>query len=296
MLFYGREIDFTTIILIVVLILAAYILFLYYQQQKQAVPIIVTSRPATTVTIVSIPEKTQLKNGAFALSLWIKLNSAIHLSSSSSSFNLLRVAKKDGTSTSSSPLTLALDADGNLAVSTATAKTNIMLFPIGESVNVVLNYNGDDDIDPDKSETVYDPTTNKNIPIYNPDANTFYNGSKRALDIYINGLLNNTISVDTLTNSKADPDSPPYITYMDASMNYMTTNGNQIVVGDDSSAAIVDGTISNAAFIKDGCSPQDAISIFNQGESGSILENLLSYKLRFSFIEDNKETKTYDFL
>jgi hypothetical protein len=296
MLFYGREIDFTTIILIVVLILAAYILFSYYQQQKQAVPIIVTSRPATTVNTVSIPEKTQLKNGAFALSLWIKLNSAIHLSSSSSSFNLLRVAKKDGTSTSSSTLTLALDADGNLAVSTATAKTNIMLFPIGESVNVVLNYNGDDDVDIDKSETVYDPTTNKNIPIYNPDANTFYNGSKRALDVYINGLLNNTISVDTLTNSKADPDSPPYITYTDASMNYITTNGNQIIVGDDSSAAIVDGTISNAAFIKDGCSPQDVVSIFNQGESGSILENLLSYKLRFSFIEDNKETKTYDFL
>lgn len=296
MLFYGREIDFTTIILIVVLILAAYILFSYYQQQKQAVPIIVTSRPATTVNTVSIPEKTQLKNGAFALSLWIKLNSAIHLSSSSSSFNLLRVTKKDGTSTSSSTLTLALDAGGNLVVSTATAKTNIMLFPIGESVNVVLNYNGDDDIDPDKSETVYDPTTNKNIPIYNPDANTFYNGSKRALDVYINGLLNNTISVDTLTNSKADPDSPPYITYTDASMNYITTNGNQIIVGDDSSAAIVDGTISNVAFIKDGCSPQDVVSIFNQGESGSILENLLSYKLRFSFIEDNKETKTYDFL
>lgn len=297
MLFYGREIDFTTIILIVVLILAAYILFLYYQQQKQAVPIIVTSRPATTVNTVSIPEKTQLKNGAFALSLWIKLNSAIHLSSSSSSFNLLRVTKKDGTSTSSSTLTLALDAGGNLVVSTATVtKTTIMLFPIGESVNVVLNYNGDDDVDIDKSETVYDPTTNKNIPIYNPDANTFYNGSKRALDVYINGLLNNTISVDTLTNSKVDPDSPPYITYTDASMNYITTNGNQIIVGDDSSAAIVDGTISNVAFIKDGCSPQDVVSIFNQGESGSILENLLSYKLRFSFIEDNKETKTYDFL
>jgi hypothetical protein len=295
MLFYGKEIDFTTIILTVVLILAAYILFSYYQQQKQAIPIVVTSRPTTTVNTVSIPEKTQLKNGAFALSLWIKLNSATHLSSASSLFNLLRVTKKNGTSPS--PLTLALDADGNLVVSTATvAKTTIMLFPIGESVNVVLNYNGDDDIDPDKSETVYDPTTNKNIPIYNPDAKTFYNGSKRALDVYINGLLNNTISVDTLTNSKVDPDSPPYITYMDASMNYITTNGNQIVVGDNQPVTLMDGTISNAAFIKDGCSPQDVLSIFNQGESGSILENLLSYKLRFSFIEDNKETKTYDFL
>ena len=297
MLFYGKEIDFTTIILIVVLILAAYILFSYYQQQKQAIPIIVTSRPATTVTTVSIPEKTQLKTGAFALSLWINLNSAVKFSPSSASFNLLHIEKKDGTSPSSSPLTLALDTSGNLVVSTATvAKTTIMLFPIGESVNIVLNYNGDDDVDPDKNETVYDPTTNKNIPIYNPDAKTFYNGSKRALDVYINGLLNNTISVDTLTNSKADPDSPPYITYTDASMNYITTNGNKIVVGDDSSSAIVDGTISNAAFIKDGCSPQDVLSIFNQGESGSILENLLSYKLRFSFIEDNKEMKTYDFL
>lgn len=298
MLFYGKEIDFTTIILTVVLILAAYIIFSYYQEQKQAIPIIVTSRPATTVNTVSIPEKTQLKNGAFALSLWIKLNSAVQLSPESpASFKLLRVTKKDGTSPSSSPLTLALDADGNLVVSTATvAKTTIMLFPIGESVNIVLNYNGDDDVDPDKSETVYDPTTDQKIPIYNPDAKTFYNGSKRALDVYINGLLNNTISVDTLTNSKADPDSPPYITYMDASMNYITTNGNQIVVGDNQPVTLMDGTISNAAFIKDGCSPQDVLSIFNQGESGSILENLLSYKLRFSFIEDNKETKTYDLL
>ena len=297
MLFYGKEIDFTTIILIVVLILAAYILFSYYQQQKQAIPIIVTSRPATTVTTVSIPEKTQLKTGAFALSLWINLNSAVKFSPSSASFNLLHIEKKDGTSPSSSPLTLALDTSGNLVVSTATvAKTTIMLFPIGESVNIVLNYNGDDDVDPDKSETVYDPTTDQKIPIYNPDAKTFYNGSKRALDVYINGLLNNTISVDTLTNSKVDPDSPPYITYMDASMNYITTNGNQIVVGDNQSVTLMDGTISNAAFIKDGCSPQDVLSIFNQGESGSILENLLSYKLRFSFIEDNKETKTYDLL
>jgi len=300
MLFYGKEIDFTTIILIVVLILAAYILFSYYQQQKQAVPIIVTSRPVTTVTTVSIPEKMQLKNGAFALSLWINLNSAVKFSPPSASsppspFNLLRVEKKDGTSPSS--LTLALDVDGNLVVSSMTnMKTTIMLFPIGESVNVVLNYNGDDDVDPDKNETVYDPTSNKNIPIYNPDANTFYNGSKRALDVYINGLLNNTISVDTLTNSKTDPDSPPYITYTDASMNYITTNGNQIVVGDDSSSAIVDGTISNAAFIKDGCSPQDVLSIFNQGQYGSILENLLSYKIRFGFIENNKEINTYDFL
>ena len=295
MLFYGKEIDFTIIILIVIVILAAYILFSYYQQQTQSIPIIFDSHSTITSTTVAIPAKTQLKNGAFAISLWIKFNSSIP--SSVPSFNLLRLTKTNGTAT---PLSLTLDASGNLVVTTivatTTAKTNIILFPIQEAVSVVLNYNGDDDIDSDKDETVYDPTTNSKISIFNPSANTFYNNSKRALDVYINGLLNNTISVDTLTNSKTDPDSPPYITYMDASMNYMTTNGNQIIVGDDSSSAIVDGTISNAEFIKDGCSPQNARAIFNQGESGSILENLLSYKLRFSFIEDNKEMKTYDFL
>ena len=295
MLFYGKEIDFTIIILTVIVILAAYIIFSYYQQQKQSIPIIFDSHSTITSTTVAIPAKTQLKNGAFAISLWIKFNSSIP--SSVPSFNLLRLTKTNGTAT---PLSLTLDASGNLIVTTivatTTAKTNIILFPIQEAVSVVLNYNGDDDIDSDKDETVYDPTTNTQISIYNPSANTFYNNSKRAVDVYINGLLNNTISVDTLTNSKTDPDSPPYITYMDASMNYVTTNGNQIIVGDDSSAAVVDGTISNAEFIKDGCSPQNVRDIFNQGQSGSILENLLSYKLRFSFIEDNKEMKTYDFL
>ena len=294
MLFYGKEIDFTIIILIVIVILAAYILFSYYQQQKQSIPIIFDSHSTITSTTVAIPAKTQLKNGAFAISLWIKFNSSIP--SSVPSFNLLRLTKTNGTAT---PLSLTLDASGNLIVTTivatTTTKTNIILFPVEEAVNVVLNYNGDDDIDSDKDEKVYDPTTNSKISIFNPSANTFYNNSKRALDVYINGLLNNTISVDTLTNSKTDPDSPPYITYMDASMNYMTTNGNQIIVGDESSSAVVDGTISNAEFIKDGCSPQNARDIFNQGESGSILENLLSYKLRFSFIEDDKETKMYDF-
>lgn len=299
MLFYGKEIDFTIIIFIVIIILAIYILFSYYQQQKQTIPISVTSNPITTPIIVSIPENIQLQNGAFALSLWVKLNSAIQLSPSLQSLNLLRITKNDGTSPSL--ITLTLDASGNLVVSalvaTIATKTTIILFPIGESVNIVLNYNGDDDIDPDKNETVYDPITNKNIPIYNPDSNTFYNNSKRALDVYINGLLNNTISLDTLTNSKTDADSSPYITYMDPSMNYITTNGNQIIVGDgNSDNSLFDGTISNTTFIKNGCSPKDIFSIFKQGESGSILENLLSYKLRFSLIENNKEVNTYDFL
>ena len=153
MLFYGKEIDFTIIILTVIVILAAYIIFSYYQQQKQSIPIIFDSHSTITSTTVAIPAKTQLKNGAFAISLWIKFNSSIP--SSVPSFNLLRLTKTNGTAT---PLSLTLDASGNLVVTTivatTTAKTNIILFPIEEAVNVVLNYNGDDDIDSDKDETV----------------------------------------------------------------------------------------------------------------------------------------------
>jgi len=301
MLFYGKEIDFTFIILIVILILAIYILFSSYQQQKQAIPIMIASHSTTTSTTLDIPEKMYLQNGAFAISLWAQINSFKPSSDSSNSFNLMRITKKGETTPtptpeSSSPISLTLDASGNLVVSTITTSKKIILFPIGEPVNIVLNYNGDDDIDPNKNETVYDPTTNKNVPIYNPDSNTFYNGSQRALDVYINGLLNHTISLDTLTNSKPDPDSPPYITYMDPSMNYVTTNENQIVIGDNQSVTSFDGTVSNAAFIKNGCSPQDVHTIFNQGQHGSLLDNLLSYKLRFSFIQDDKEVNTYDFL
>jgi hypothetical protein len=242
------------------------------------------------------------------MSLWVNLNSSPQFTATgldggaASNLNLMRLINTNSSSTAVpvTLLSLTLDNNGNLGVSyfinSSNQMTTIMLFPIGEPVNIVLNYNGDDDVNVDKNETVYDPSTNKNIPVYNPDSNTFYNGSKRALDVYVNGLLNNTIIIDTLTNSTSDANSP-YVTYLDASMNYVTTNGNQIVIGDNQiTAATLDGTISNVTFIKNGCSPQDVRNIFNQGNSGSILENLLSYKLRFSLLEDNKEVKTYDVL
>ena len=301
MLFYGKELDFTYIILIVILISAMYILYSFYQQQKESIQVISSSQPIVQLKTVAIPNNVALSNGAFAMSLWVNLNSSPQfIVNSASNFNLVRLTNANSTKIPTVPVTLLsliLDNSGNLDVShSSNQNTSIMLFPIGEPVNIVLNYNGDDDVDVDKSETVYDPTTNKNIPIYNPDSNTFYKGSKRALDVYVNGLLNNTLIIDTLTNSTSDANSP-YVTYLDASMNYVTTNGNQIVIGDNQiTAATLDGTISNVTFIKNGCSPKDVRNIFNQGNSGSILENLLSYKLRFSLLEDNKEVKTYDVL
>ena len=302
MLFYGKELDFIYIILIVILILAMYILYSFYQQQKESIQVISSSQPIMQLTTVAIPNNVALSNGAFAMSLWVNLNSSpqfIVNSPSASNLNLVRLTNANSTKIPTVPVTLLsliLDNSGNLGINSLNQNTTIMLFPIGEPVNIVLNYNGDDDVNVDKNETVYDPSTNKNIPVYNPDSNTFYNGSKRALDVYVNGLLNNTIIIDTLTNSTSDANSP-YVTYLDASMNYVTTNGNQIVIGDNQiTAATLDGTISNVTFIKNGCSPQDVRNIFNQGNSGSILENLLSYKLRFSLLEDNKEVKTYDVL
>ena len=309
MLFYGKQIDFAYIILIVVLILAVYILYSFYQQQKETIQVISLSQPIMQLKTVPIPNNIALSNGAFAMSLWVNLNSSPQFTATdldggaASNLNLIRLVNTNSTAVPTVPVTLlslTLDNNGNLGVSyfinSSNQMTTIMLFPIAEPVNIVLNYNGDDDIDVDKSETVYDPTTNKNIPVYNPDSNTFYNGSKRALDVYVNGLLNNTVLIDTLTNSTSNSNSP-YVTYMDASMNYITTNGNQLVIGDNQMTAIsLDGMISNATFIKNGCSPQDVRSIFNQGNSGSILENLLSYKLRFSLLEDNREVKTFDVL
>jgi len=303
MLFYGKQIDFAYIILVVILILAVYILYSFYQQQKESIPVLTSSKPIIqpTLTMVAIPNNITLANGAFAFSFWVKLNSSPPSSPSSSitpiPVNLMRLINLNTASTTN--LSLTLDNNGNLDVSyllnSSNQTTTIMLFPVAEPVNIVLNYNGDDDVNIDKSETVYDPTTNKNISIYNTDSNTFYNGSKRALDVYINGLLNNTVIIDTLTNSTSNANSP-YVTYMDASMNYVTTNGNQLVIGDNQTSLALDGIISNAAFIKNGCSPQDVRNIFNQGNTASILDNILSYKLRFGLIEDNKEVKMYDVL
>ena len=305
MLFYGKQIEFAYIILIIVLISAVYILYSFYQQQKETIQVVSLSRPIMQLKTVPIPNNIALSNGAFAMSLWVNLNSSPQFieTSAASNLNLMRLVNTNSTAVPTVPVTLlslTLDNNGNLGISyfinSSIKMTTIMLFPIAEPVNIVLNYNGDDDIDVDKSETVYDPTTNKNIPVYNPDSNTFYNGSKRALDVYVNGFLNNTVLIDTLTNSTSNANSP-YVTYMDASMNYITTNGNQLVIGDDQTTTIsLDGMISNATFIKNGCSPQDVRNIFNQGNSGSILENLLSYKLRFSLLEDNREVKTYDVL
>ena len=110
-------------------------------------------------------------------------------------------------------------------------------------------------------------------------------------------MLNNTIILNTTLTGGDSESGNSYVSYNDTSMNYFTNNNIQLVVGGnnpDSDGSGPIGTISNVSFIRGGSTTEDAQSINNGGNSSSILDNLLSYKLRFSLLEDDKEVKVYD--
>jgi len=287
MLFYGKEINFFYIIVLVILILVVYILFSFYTQQKQSILMLAGSTSIQTPTSFPILSnkinEIKLDKGAFAISLWLNIDSWI-AATTTNSLNILTV-----TNTPSTFFSLNLDNNGRLNVNTTnpTNTTPIIMFPIREPVNIILNYNGDDDYNEDETEYVYDSSGNKQ-PIYNSGG---FQSKNRALDVYINGRLNNTIILDTLTGTT---NSSNNFTYTDASMNYIVSDGNNITIGDVNASSKGSGTISNCTFIKNGCSTEDAKIIFLNGKSGSILDNIFAYKLRFSLLEDNQEVKTYD--
>lgn len=319
MLFYGKEIDIFYIILLVIFILVVYILVSFYMQQKQTIALTTSSQPIlSSGPIIPIPIKSGevLERGGFAISLWLNITSWVPPTTVDASFNVLSL-----NNTNATPLTqilnLYIDATCKLAISstlfTPQRNTKYVLFPIyqitssplpiKEPVNIILNYNGDDDYIQDEDEFVRDSSGNikkmnngNPISIYNTDTGFYYNN--RALDVFINGMLNNTIILNaSLSKEKGNAcDNNTCVSFFDdASMNYFTNNNIQILVGSaDSSGSGPIGTISNVTFIKGGCSTEDAQSINNGGNSSSILDNILSYKLRFSLLEDDKEVKVYD--
>ena len=311
MLFYGKEIDIFYIILLVIFILVVYILVSFYMQQKQTIALTTSSQPILSPgPIIPIPIKSGevLERGAFAISLWLNLTSWVPPTTVDASFNVLSL-NNTNTNPATNILTSYIDAHCNLFISSTlfTPKQTYQIMssplPINEPVNVILNYNGDDDYTQDENEFLRNPdgsikkTNNgKPISIYNTDTGFFY--SNRALDIFINGMLNNTIILNaSLSKDKGNVcDNNTCVSYFDdASMNYFTNDNIQILVGsagDGGNGPI--GTISNVTFIKGGCSTEDAQSINNGGNSSSILDNILSYKLRFSLLEDDKEVKVYD--
>lgn len=309
MLFYGKEIDIFYIILLVIFILVVYILVSFYMQQKQTIALTTSSQPILSAgPIVPIPIKSGevLERGAFAISLWLNLTSWVPPTTVDASYNILTL-----NNTNATPLTqilnLYIDATCKLTISSIlfTPKQTYQItsspLPIKEPVNIILNYNGDDDYTQDENEFLRDSKGNiiqvdgKNQTIYNTDTGFTY--KNRALDVFINGMLNNTIILNnTLTGQK---NGSKFISYFDdASMNYFTNNNIQLLVGDNDTAGGSGsgpiGTISNVTFIKGGCSTEDAQSINNSGNSSNILDNILSYKLRFSLLEDDKEVKVYD--
>ena len=308
MLFYGKEINIFYIILLVIFILVVYILFSFYTQQKQTIALTTSSRPISSggpVVPIPIQPGAKLERGAFAISLWINITSWVPPTTADASFNVLMLnnTKTDPsttTTTTTNILTLYIDANCKLLMSSTLFTPQPIyqitspILPVKEPINIILNYNGDDDFNEDENEYYTDSSGNKQ-PIYNKNTGLFvYN--RRALDVFVNGMLNNTIILNTTLTGKKNNESK-FISYNDASMNYFTNNNIQLVVGGnnpdgDSGGPI--GTISNVSFIRGGCTTEDAQSINNGGNSSSILDDLLSYKLRFSLLEDNKEVKMYE--
>ena len=316
MLFYGKEINIFYIILLVIFILVVYILFSFYTQQKQTIALTTSSQPILSAgAIVPIPIQpgAKLERGAFAISLWINITSWVPPTTVDASFNVLSLNNttntNPSTTTTTNILTSYIDAHCNLFISSTlfTPKQTYQItsspLPINEPVNVILNYNGNDDYNEDENEFLRNPdgsikkmNNGKPISIYNTDTGFIY--SNRALDVFINGMLNNTIILNTsLSKDKGNAcNNNVCVSYFDdASMNYFTNDNIQLLVGSagDSGSGPI-GTISNVGFIRGGSTTEDAQSINNGGNSSSILDDLLSYKLRFSLLEDDKEVKVYD--
>lgn len=310
MLFYGKEINIFYIILLVIFILVVYILFSFYMQQKQTISLTTSSRPITSgdpIVPIPIQPGAKLERGAFAISLWININSWVPPTTADASFNVLMLnnTKTDPSTTSSTTtniLSLYIDASCNLLISSTlftpqpTYQIMSSVLPVKEPVSIILNYNGDDDFNEDENEYYTDSSGIKQ-PIYNINTGFAYN--RRALDVFVNGMLNNTIILNSTLTGGDSGSGNSYVSYNDSSMNYFTNNNIQLVVGGNnadggSGGGGPIGTISNVSFIRGGSTTEDAQSINNSGNTSNILDNLLSYKLRFSLLEDDKEVKMYE--
>ncbi len=308
MLFYGKEIDIFYIILLVIFILVVYILISFYMQQKSSIALTTSSQPIiSTTTIPTLylnkkPNET-LNRGAFAISLWLNISSWVQPKNTDAIFNILTM---NNTNTTNQIFKLYIDAKCSLFIgstffipnkSNTTQYKIISVLPINEPVNIILNYNGDDDYNEAENEYYKDSSGNKQN-IFNRNTGFAYN--YRALDVFINGRLNNTIILNTsLTkndnNNKSTTNcNTSCVSYNDTSMNYFIYDNIQFLIGNTNLEPGPFGTISNVTFIKDGCSIEDAQSINNSGNSSNFLDNLFSYKLRFSLLEDDKEVKVYD--
>ena len=310
MLFYGKEINIFYIILLVIFILVVYILFSFYTQQKQTIALTTSSRPISSggpVVPIPIQPGAKLERGAFAISLWINITSWVPPTTADASFNVLMLnnTKTDPsttTTTTTNILTLYIDANCKLLISSTLFTPQPIyqitspILPVKEPINIILNYNGDDDFNEDENEYYTDSSGNKQ-PIYNTNTGFVYN--RRALDVFVNGMLNNTIILNTTLTGGDSESGNSYVSYNDKPMNYFTNNNIQLVVGRNNAdggggGGGPIGTISNVSFIRGGSTTEDAQSINNGGNSSSILDDLLSYKLRFSLLEHDKEVKMYE--
>lgn len=143
----------------------------------------------------------------------------------------------------------------------------IARIPTQRWVHILININGDNTIVPGDNTSV--PNVKKNQ--YNP------------IDIYING---------DLVSTKFSPS----ILSLSSARDYYVGGGTR---GTTASSKVSDVTTSGyAGKIRDvkitlkSCTPQEVYDMYKKGISKSFFEDLLSYKLKFSLLTDNKESSS----
>lgn len=131
----------------------------------------------------------------------------------------------------------------------------IARIPTQRWVHILININGDN--------TIVPPTTPKN-----------------PIDIYINGDLVSTKFTSKMLSLSSDHDY--YVgggTTTSSKVSDVTTSGYA-------------GKIRDVKITLKSCTPQEVYDMYKKGISKSFFEDLLSYKLKFSLLTDNKESSS----
>ena len=136
----------------------------------------------------------------------------------------------------------------------------IARIPTQRWVHILININGDNTIV---------PTVDANKTQYNP------------IDIYINGDLVSTKFASTVLSLSDDHDY-----YVGGGT---TTSSKKV---SDVTTSGYAGKIRDVKITLKSCTPQEVYDMYKKGISKSFFEDLLSYKLKFSLLTDNKESSS----
>ena len=143
-----------------------------------------------------------------------------------------------------------------LKTGSGSAFAPIARIPTQRWVHILININGDN--------TIVPPTTPKN-----------------PIDIYINGDLVSTKFTSEMLSLSSDHDY-----YVGGGT---TTSSKEV---SDVTTSGYAGKIRDVKITLKSCTPQEVYDMYKKGISKSFFEDLLSYKLKFSLLTDNKESSS----